>query len=229
MIGDEKNAGGVGTALGAGALLLFLVIFTPGPVFSSPAAGYSPHAPLAAWADSVISGTEPGRMTLDEIKGILSRETGEPVIEGTRWQRKKNARVAMLCSLFFPGLGQFYNEKPVKALIALGFQSYYLTKVMVNYRNERRASRLRDSYPKWVTIEVPGQDPVVILNRDWRYQDAWLEEYKARKIDWVWWSVGTFFVIMLDSYIDAHLHDMRFRVEDLPVPEATGLSLVVDF
>jgi hypothetical protein len=163
----------------------------------------------------------------ERIKKMLERETGEPDIEGTSWQKRKNPRTAMLCALAVPGLGQIYNEKPLKAAIAMGVEMFYLLQIMDNSRKERREADLRDQYPKYVPCGLEGQD--LCIDPDWRYHNAWMEEYKARKIDWVWWTAASVLVIMLDAYVDAHLHDMTFRLEPASVPGGGGLAAVVEF
>ena len=180
--------------------------------------------PPPAPADTAGTGLE---WSSERIKELLERETGEPDIEGTAWQKRKNPRTAMLCALALPGLGQIYNEKPVKAAIAMGVEMFYLLQIMNNARKERREADLRDSYPKYVPCGLEGQD--VCLDPDWRYHNAWMEEYKARKIDWVWWTAASVLVIMLDAYVDAHLHDMQFRLEPASVPGGGGVAAVVEF
>ncbi len=181
---------------------------------------------LEAWTDSVEAASGKPDITLDEMKSILERETGEPVIEGTEWRRRKNPRVAMLCALACPGLGQIYNEKPFKAAIALGFESWYMGRIIHYYREEKRETRIRDSYPKW---KVSPIDSTLYISSDWKFYDAWVEEYKARKIDWIWWLAGVKLVTILDAYIDAHLNDMRFRIEEVGGEDSAGISIVFDF
>ena len=164
---------------------------------------------------------------MDLLKEMLDRETGEPSIEGPAWHRKKNPKLAMLSALVFPGLGQMYNEKPFKAVLAMGFEVFYLSRILHNYRLEKREIEIRDSYPKY--IETDGEESVQILNYPWREHNAWVEEYRERQVDYIWWSAGCIMVLVLDAYIDSHLHDMNFRIESSPLQEDPGLSLVIDF
>ena len=170
--------------------------------------------------------SNPDNSTL-RMKEMIDRETGEGLIEGNQWQRKKNPRVAMLCALAVPGLGQIYNEKPLKAFIAAGFEIFYLSRILHYYRLERREAALRDSTPQWIT--TAGDDPVTYQNPVWRTHDLWVKEYSEKQIDWLWWSAGCVLAIVLDSYIDAYLHDMNFRIEGSTVEESAGVSLVIDF
>lgn len=174
--------------------------------------------------DSVRAG---GGMRIDELKSMIIRETGEPMIEGTAWARKKNPKTAMLCALAIPGLGQIYNEKPIKAALAAGFEVFYLSRILHFYRMEKREAAVRDAIPRWIT--TAGETPVTYQNFEWTRHDLWVEEYKERQVDYIWWSAGCILVIVLDAYIDAHLHDMNFRIENSPMEGSAGLSLVVDF
>ncbi|MBN2071560.1 MAG: hypothetical protein JW814_08910, partial [Candidatus Krumholzibacteriota bacterium] len=177
--------------------------------------------------DSLGVAAQEETRSMDLLKEMLDRETGEPRIEGTRWHREKNARVAMLSALLFPGLGQMYNEKPVKAVLAMGFEVFYLSRILHNYRLEKRELELRDRYPKY--IESGGENPVLLLNYPWREHNAWVVEYRERQVDYIWWSAGCLLVIVLDAYIDSHLHDMNFRIESSPLGDSPGISLVIDF
>ena len=87
-----------------------------------------------------------------------------------------------------------------------------------------RDSNKREGFEKYVPC---GEE--TCLNPEWRNANAWYEEYKARTIDWVWWTSGVILVVMLDAYVDAHLHDMRFRVEAARTGGGTGLAVVIDF
>ena len=161
------------------------------------------------------------------LKAMIDRERGDPALDGTSWRKKKNSRIAMLSALAVPGLGQMYNEKPLKAVIAAGFEIFYLSRILHYYRMEKREEVIRDSYPRWVTSDT--DPPVTFQNQDWTYHNAWVEEYKQQQIDWVWWSAGCILIVVLDAYIDANLHDMNFKLEGSPLEDSAGLSVSVDF
>jgi hypothetical protein len=153
--------------------------------------------------------------TTEELDSVLAAAAGGAIKEGTSWQRQKNSRVAMLCALLFPGLGQIYNEKPYKAAIVLGAETFYLSSVLLNYRYAARAREERDRH--------------VINTSEWQEHDAWMAEYKERMTDWIWWSAGALLVIVLDAYVDAHLHDMDFELEGKALSDGTGVALVINF
>ena len=161
--------------------------------------------------------------TAEELKTVIGEQT-EPALEGTKWQRHKNAKVAMLCALLVPGLGQLYNEKGLKAGIAMGIETFYLSKILVNSKNAARAKNNRDALDEYIPYETAEGDTVWVLNQEWQSYDWWYEEYNERVKDWVWWSAATLFIIVIDAYIDAHLHDMRFKIEAAPADKKISMS-----
>jgi len=130
----------------------------------------------------------------------------------------------MLCALAFPGLGQMYNERGFKAAIALGVETYYMMNVVHNWRKSKDWLETRDGYERWVDCPAGS-----CQNLDWTNANAWYEEDKERTIDWVWWTSAVVLIVMLDAYVDAHLHDMRFHLESSRVGGSSGVAVVVDF
>jgi len=100
----------------------------------------------------------------------------------------------MLCSLLFPGLGQLYAGRPDKAVLAMGIESFYLGQILLNHRYAKREEKLRDRYPRG--------------SYEYNRHNIWVDEYKARTVDWIWWAGGAIFLIVVDAYVDAHLYDM---------------------
>jgi len=175
--------------------------------------------------DSTEDSKGEGTWKIQELKEILANETGSGSKEKLGWNEKKNARVAMLCALVFPGLGQMYNERPLKAALSMGLETWYLTNILLNYRRERRELKIRDGYNKWIENKTGGS----YIDSNWRSHNDWYNEYKARKIDWIWWSSSIVLVLIFDAYVDAHLHGMNFKVESVNVDGDPGLSFNLDF
>jgi hypothetical protein len=186
-----------------------------------------PSLQLTALADTTRASDTGKDWSSDHIKDLLAQETGEIDIEESTWKTRKNPRTAMLCALAFPGLGQIYNEKAFKAVIAFGVETFYILNILHNYRKTGDYEKERDSYDQYVPCGPGGEDSC--LNPYWRDANAWYEEYKERTIDWVWWTSAVILIVMLDAYVDAHLHDMRFRLETARRGGGTGLAVVVDF
>lgn len=149
--------------------------------------------------------------TMDELKLVLGSET-RGVGGGKEYKERKSGRVAMACALLFPGLGQMYNEKPLKAALAAGAEWYYVNNIILNRRLREREKDIRDGYP--------------VDSYQWRLHDQLVTEYWERSVDWIWWTGATMVVILIDAYVDAHLDDMRFEVEARRVDGGAGVGLV---
>jgi len=92
--------------------------------------------------------------------------------------KTKSPKAAMIRSLVFPGLGQFYNEQYVKAAIVLAGQGT-LVGFLFYYNNRAREST------------SPLEK----------------EFYEDRRNLMYWWIGAATLLSMLDAYIDAHLYD----------------------
>jgi hypothetical protein len=179
-----------------------------------------PEAPIPARSDSVSPAADSAAVdtmmsvwSIDELNEVLTAEStvgGEPGRGGA-----KNSQIAVLSALVFPGLGQVYNERPLKAAIAFGVEMFYYSQIYFEYRNAERERLERDRFE-------PGSP-------EWNEHDIWMNEYDERMIDWVWWSAFAILIVTLDAYVDAHLHDMNFQIESRALDRGAGLELVFDF
>jgi hypothetical protein len=199
--------------MGGMILITLLVAFARSiGVSASPMGGGQDET---ASVDSVTAGEAQPLLTVEDLDSVLTKESGADTPEGSSWKGRKNSRVAMLCALLFPGLGQIYNEKPYKAALVMGVETFYLSNILLNYRSAERENYLRDR-------SLPG-------TTEWRDHDVMMVYYKERMIDWVWWSAGAMLIVVLDAYVDAHLHDMNFEVEGRAIEDGAGISLGFTF
>jgi hypothetical protein len=169
---------------------------------------------VASHPDTGRAGEYKTAWQMDELKRVLGGETAG-LQQGGKYEEPKNGRVAMLCALLVPGLGQMYNEKPVKAAVALGLETFYVGHIFINRRLWDREKEIRDAYS--------------VSSSEWDYHDRWVKEYWERSVDWVWWSSAVIFAIVIDAYVDAHLDDMHFKVEPRVMQEGVGVSLLVPY
>jgi hypothetical protein len=107
------------------------------------------------------------------------------VIEGLKLTKpvaiqneKKNPTGAMIRSLVFPGLGQWYNNKKFKALIVFCAESALLANAI--YLNQQ----------------------LVISTEDYE-RNFYIENRNVS----VWWLVGVILYSVTDAFVDAHLAD----------------------
>lgn len=106
----------------------------------------------------------------------------------------KNPTGAMIRSAVFPGWGQWYNGKKLKALIVFGVEAGIVLDAL---RLERKVNT------------SSGEE-----------RDFWLDRRNLR----FWWLGAAILLSMLDAYVDAHLADFDESptVVFVPSPPAAG-------
>lgn len=156
-----------------------------------------------------IPGTLKGQTEYDplEVKDTLRRMGSNEVLGQTTWERKKNPRTALICSMVLPGLGQTYNGRRLKVGLMVGASSYYIGNIILNWRRYQRYSLERD-------LSEPG-------SRDERFNGDLAVFYKEEARTYLWWSGAVWLLGLLDSWIDAHLYDVREYTP--PPPPATAV------
>jgi len=143
----------------------------------------------------------PGTLTGETVdnpeatKAMLQRMGSNQAEGKTPWERQKNAKVAMLCHTLLPGLGQVYNGRRLKVALMTGFASYYYGNTWLNYKRWHASEAQRDLY-------APG-------SREYRHQDELASYYEEQARTFLWWSGAVWLIGLLDSWIDAHLYDVR--------------------
>ena len=142
------------------------------------------------------------------IKGTLQRMGSNEIAGRTPWERKKNPKVAMLCSALLPGLGQTYNGRRLKVGVMVGFASFYSFNGLLNWKRYEAAIVARDA-------SEPGSS-------GYRTQDQLADFYKEEARTHLWWFGATWVLGILDSWIDAHLYDVREYTPPAR-PQALGL------
>jgi hypothetical protein len=141
----------------------------------------------------------------DQLKGTLGL-IGSREVPGLRqWQRKKNAKVAMLSSALLPGLGQLYNGRRIKVGLAAGFFSYYAGNAWLNWKSAQSWTAYRATLPPDPDDENVTPEERKKINK----ADEFMEFYKESARDYLWWAGFVWVIGILDSWIDAHLYDLR--------------------
>jgi len=129
------------------------------------------------------------------IKATLTRMGSRESVGTTEWERKKNPKVAMLCSALLPGLGQTYNGRRLKVGVMVGFASFYMGNMVLNYHRYEASVARRDKLE-------PGSSEFI-------FENGLAEFYKEEARTYLWWSGAVWLIGILDSWIDAHLYDVR--------------------
>ncbi len=130
-----------------------------------------------------------------QVKEMLQRMGSSEVAGRTEWERKKNPGVAMLCSALLPGLGQTYNGRRLKVGLMVGFSYYYFSRSWLNWRSYEASIMRRDTLP-------PGGSAYLQENQR-------ADFYKEEARTFLWWSGAVWLLGIIDSWIDAHLYDVR--------------------
>ncbi len=105
----------------------------------------------------------------------------------------------MMRSAAIPGWGQAYNGSWFKAVLFGGVESGFIYGIVENDRLAKDAARLGGQYPD-----------------ESSYWGRVMENYKARKRDYLWWGSFTLLLSMGDAFVDAHLKgfNAEFRQGD---------------
>ena len=113
--------------------------------------------------------------------------------------KSKSPMGALLRSVAFPGWGQFYNKKYLKAGLAFGVETTFLTLMIIEWERMDDHKKLFDSM---------SQDHP---DKSWEYEQY--KFYQDRKNLFLWSTIATIFVSMFDAYVDAHLYDFDKEME----------------
>lgn len=159
-----------------------------------------------------IPGTLKGQtLDPDATKAVLQKMGSHEVEGRTQWERKKNPQVAMLCHTLLPGLGQVYNGRRLKVGLMAGFATYYYGTTWLNYKKWKGAEARRELYD-------PG-------STGYLREDGLASFYKEEARTYLWWSGAVWLIGLVDSWIDAHLYDVRRYTPPAP-PESVTPSAV---
>ncbi len=155
----------------------------------------APEELAAAPSDSAQTDSQTQRQSREELKQQMAR-IGDAEVPGVRqWERKKSPRVAMVCSMVLPGLGQLYNGRRYKTIIAAGAFTYYLGTAWIERKKSQEYLNEREGYPAG-SIE-------------WKNADLFYVFHKENAVTFLWWAGAVWLINVLDAYIDAHLYDVR--------------------
>jgi len=147
-----------------------------------------------------LSGEQTKRDTMrvqnpEDLKKMMATVGLNEVPGLDEWQREKSAKVAVLSSMVFPGLGQAYNGRKWKSVIFAGLFTFYAGTAWIEHKTSQDYLNLRDNFP---TGSLP-----------WDHADQFYQFHRENAKDFMWWAGAVWFFGLLDAFIDAHLYDVR--------------------
>jgi hypothetical protein len=127
--------------------------------------------------------------------------------------KTKSPMGALFRSVVFPGWGQLYNKKYLKAGLIFGVETTYLVLMAMDWDRMNEHKKLFDS--------LPEDHP----DKFWEYEQY--KFYKDRKNLYLWSTLTTIFISMFDAYVDAHLYNFDKEMEriGLEIHPQTGKEL----
>ncbi|MDZ7763037.1 MAG: DUF5683 domain-containing protein [Melioribacteraceae bacterium] len=123
---------------------------------------------------------------------------------------QKSPLGAVLRSAVVPGLGQFYNESYWKIPVVWGFIGYF---AYVWIDNNDSYKEYRDLYQESLQINELGNS---------RFKDL-RDFYKDQRDEFAIYIGLTYFLQLVDAYVDAHLFD--FSVTPDPITRSPQLGI----
>ena len=134
--------------------------------------------------------------------------------------KSKSPMGALFRSVAFPGWGQFYNEKYLKALVAFGFETTYIVLTV----------------DEWIKADRSKKDFEEAQNySDSLYQFDLYQYHRDQRNLYLWVVSGIIFISMFDAYVDAHLYNFdKIKMKDLEgglalKPEDRRINLLVNY
>jgi len=111
---------------------------------------------------------------------------------------------ALFRSVVFPGWGQLYNGKYIKAALVFGVETTYIVLAADEWRKTNFHKRNFQSAPPYSPEQYWEFD---------RYKF-----HQDRRNLYLWVISGIIFLSMFDAYVDAHLYNFdKEKMEDLKV------------
>jgi len=138
-----------------------------------------------------------------EFPDSTIKDTTKPQKRIETFHMKKNPWLAVLYSAIFPGAGQFYNQSYWKVPVLVGLTIYFGYEF---YDQNRQFLNYRDQYTKSQTPQNPTGDPNLKTLREF---------YRTQRDDFTWYFMITYFINLVDAYVDAQLFDFNVKEDKI--------------
>jgi hypothetical protein len=138
---------------------------------------------------------------------ILRSETGEP-----------DHRVPLFLSFVFPGGGQIYNGRYIKAAVYAALEGVLIYGA---WKQDQRLDKVKDDLSYYREIE----DPYKI--REYEY---YVDRYRNERNNFIWMSAAAVLLSAGDAFVDSHFKSFKrdvFRSGDELSLEPAGAGLKI--
>ena len=130
---------------------------------------------------------------------LLAQESSDSV---SIQLKNKSPMGALFRSVAFPGWGQFYNEKYIKAALVFGVETTYIVLAIDEWRKTNFHKQNFQSAPPYSAEQY------------WEFDQY--QFHRDRRNLYLWVVSGIVFLSMFDAYVDAHLYRFdKEKMEDL--------------
>ena len=140
---------------------------------------------------------------------------------------KISPKGAFIRSAIIPGWGQVYNKKPVKGLVLLSAEGYFLYNFFYYNRIYDYVKTTKETLgvETWVGLTEEEKKAQVLAVTGYELTlNSWRPREKRNKYGW--WSLGTYIFCLLDAVVDAHL--INFPKGDIELSGSeTGLHFAM--
>ncbi|MCL4546973.1 MAG: DUF5683 domain-containing protein [Bacteroidetes bacterium] len=136
-------------------------------------------------------------------------------IDTSKFVMKKSPWGAVLRSALVPGFGQFYNESYWKIPVVWGFMGYFI--YTWNTTNNSYV-QYRDLFSQSITKDNPNGNSSYLRAREF---------YKDQRDLFAVYLGLTYFLNLVDAYVDAQLFD--FNVKENQFGQTVQLSMKIKF
>ncbi|HPC35948.1 MAG TPA: DUF5683 domain-containing protein [Candidatus Marinimicrobia bacterium] len=119
---------------------------------------------------------------------------------------KISPKGAFIRSAIIPGWGQVYNKKPVKGVLLLSAEGYFLYNFFYYNRIHGYVKTTKETLgvETWVGLTEEEKKAQVLNVTGYELTlNSWRPREKRNKYGW--WSLGTYLFGLLDAVVDAHL------------------------
>jgi hypothetical protein len=123
--------------------------------------------------------------------------------------KTKSPTKALLRSIVFPGWGQFYNEKYLKATLIFGVETTYIVLAADQWRKTNfHKKNFQNAFP---------------YSPEQYYEFDLYKYHRDQRNLYLWVVTGIVFLSMFDAYVDAHLYDFdKIQMKDLEISLLPG-------